>query len=284
MGHIAADDLTVAVNIKFCAIQTLGSTGGDLLQRDIACTGRGDIRFSRLGGRGDQFSRRIIVKKTLAALYAGLCPYCPFCGVIFNNRSNDALCGVLLDLFLEGCVLLCFFGQHPVNIAKIGFVGIRVGVAAAVNISIALTLEGLVIPHIGLCCHEEAAGNISLVIDDIGHHPLEVFELLSIQFSQATLRQGRFQNGIRIGSGGRGIGVAVQETGGSPAITITTIHAVEHFPRCHGRLIAVRRSVMEQASCPVICVAGRFDAGAGAGRCQCRGRQQTQNGHQYEQH
>ena len=40
---------------------------------------------------------------------------------------------------------------------------------------------------------------------------------------------------------------------------------------------------MEQAGRPVICVAGGLDAGTGAGRRQCRGRQQTQNGHQYKQ-
>lgn len=253
-----------------------------LLQRNIACTRRGNIRFSRLRFKRE-FSRRVIVEKTLAALYAGLCPHCPFCGVIFNNRSNDALCGVLLDLFLEGYVLLCFFGQHPVNIAEIGFIGIRVGVTVAVNISIALTLEGLVIPHIGLCCHEDATGNISLVIDDIGHHPFEIFKLLGIQFSQATLRQGRFQDSVRIGSGGRGIGVRVEERRSTPAVAVAAVHAIEHFPRCHGRLIAVGRSIVEQAGGPVVCVVGGLDAGTGAGRCQCRGRQQTQNGHQYKQ-
>ena len=139
------------------------------------------------------------------------------------------------------------------------------------------------IPHIGLRRHEEAAGNISLVIDDIGHHPLEVFKLLGIQFTHAALRQRCFQDSVRVRAGGGCIGVRVEERRSTPAITITTIHAVEHFPRCHGRLIAVRRSVMEQAGRPVICVTGRFDAGTGAGGRQCRGRQQAQNGHQYKQ-
>ncbi|MBU5456714.1 hypothetical protein [Oscillibacter sp. MSJ-31] len=177
---------------------------------------------------------------------------------------------------LKFCVFLGLFFQHPIDVAKIGFIGIGVRVAAAVDVTIALTLEGLVIPHIRLRGHKKAAWDVTLIVHDECHHPFEVFKLLGIQFTHATLRQRRFQDGVRVRTGGRGIGVAVQKTGSTPAVAIAAIQAVEHFACRHRGLIAVRRTVMEKPRCPVVCVAGRLDAGSGAGSGKCRSREQRQ--------
>ena len=280
LGHIAADDLTVAVNIKFCAIQTTGRSCGNLPQRNISVP---SWRLSRLRCIGDEFSRRIIVKESLTPLNAGFRVDRPFCSFIFYHSGDDALFCVFFNLALKFCVFLGLFFQHPIDIAQIHFIGIGVGVTTAIDVTIALTLEGLVIPHIRLRSHKKAAGDVTLIVRNERHHPFEVFKLLGIQFTHAALRQRCFQDSVRVRAGGGCIGVRVEERRSTPAVAIAAIHAVEHFPRCHGRLIAVRRSVMEQAGRTVICVAGGLDAGTGAGRRQCRGRQQTQNGHQYKQ-
>ena len=46
------------------------------------------------------------------------------------------------------------------------FIGIGVGVTTAIDVTIALTLEGLVIPHIRLRSHKKAAGDVTLIVHD----------------------------------------------------------------------------------------------------------------------
>ena len=140
------------------------------------------------------------------------------------------------------------------------------------------------IPHIGLCGHKQAAGDVTLIVHDIGHHPLEVFKLLGVQLTHAALRQRRFQDSVCVRAGGGGIGVAVQKAGRTPAVAIAAIHAVEHFTCCHRRLVAVRCPVMEQSRCPVVGIAGRLDTGSGTGSGKCGSRKQRQQRHNDEKH
>ena len=163
LGHIAADDLTVAVNIKFCAIQTTGRSCGNLPQRNISVP---SWRLSRLGCIGDEFSRRIIVKESLTPLNAGFRVDRPFCSFIFYHSGDDALFCVFFNLALKFCVFLGLFFQHPIDIAQVHFIGIGVGVTTAIDVTIALTLEGLVIPHIRLRSHKKAAGDVTLIVHD----------------------------------------------------------------------------------------------------------------------
>ena len=163
LGHIAADDLTVAVNIKFCAIQTTGRSCGNLPQRNISVP---SWRLSRLRCIGDEFSRRIIVKESLTPLNAGFRVDRPFCSFIFYHSGDDALFCVFFNLALKFCVFLGLFFQHPIDIAQIHFIGIGVGVTTAIDVTIALTLEGLVIPHIRLRGHKKAAGDVTLIVHD----------------------------------------------------------------------------------------------------------------------
>ena len=184
---------------------------------------------------------------------------------------------------MELCVLFGLLRQHPINVAKVGFIGIGVCVTAAINVTVTIAFEGLVIPHIGLCSHKETARDIPLVVHDECHHPLEVLQLLGVEFTHTALRQRCLQDGIRIRACRRGIGVAVQEACGTPAIAIATIQAVEHFACRHRGLVAVRRTVMEKPRCPVVCVAGRLDPRSCAGSGQRGSREQHQQRHDNEE-
>ena len=279
LGHIAADDLTVAVNIKFCAIQTTGRSCGNLPQRNISVPSR---RLSRLRCIGDEFSRRIIVKESLTPLNAGFRVDRPFCSFIFYHSGDDALFCVFFNLALKFCVFLGLFFQHPIDIAQVHFIGIGVGVTTAIDVTIALTLEGLVIPHIRLRSHKKAAGDVTLIVRNERHHPFEVFKLLGIQLTHAALRQRRFQHGIRVRSGGGGIGVAVQKAGSAPAVAVAAVKAVQQLACRHRGLVAVRRTVMEQSCCPVIGIVGGLDARSAAGRGQRGSREQRQQRHDNE--
>ena len=281
-GHIAADDLPVAVNQEAGAIQPAGSTSCDLFQRDVRISRgrRGLIRLRRVIYH--QLAGRIVIEEALTALDAGLCIDRPFCSFIFYHRGDDTLGGVICNQLLEFRILLGLFFQHPIDVAKIGFIGIGVCVAAAIDVAVSLALEGLMIPHIGLCGHKQAAGNISLIVYNECHHPLEVFKLLGVQLTHAALRQRRFQNGVRVRTGGRSIGVAVQKTGSAPAVAIAAIQAVKHFTCCHRGLVAVRCPIMEKSRCPVVGIAGRLDTGSGTGSGKRGSRKQRQQRHNDE--
>ena len=270
------------INQEAGAIQTTGRSGSYLFQRDV--------RISR-GRRGlvrlrcviyHQLAGRVVIEEALTALDAGLCIDRPFCGFIIYHRGDDTLGSVICNLLLELRVLLGLFFQHPINVAKIGFIGIGVCVAAAIDVAVSLALEGLMIPHIGLCGHKQAAGNISLIVYNECHHPLEVFKLLGVQLTHAALRQRCFQDGVRVRTGGGSIGVAVQETGSAPAVAIAAIQAVKHFTCCHRGLVAVRCPVMEKSRCPVVGIAGRLDTGSGTGSGKRGSRKQRQQRHNDE--
>ena len=280
--HITTNDLTVAVDIEFRTIQATGGAGGYLFQSNVSVTRR---RLIRLIARsvGDEFPRRVVIKERLTALDTRLRIDRPFGSIIFDNGSDDALSSVFFDLLLEFCVFLGLLCQHPIDVAQVSLIGIRIGKASGIDIAVTLTLEGLVIPHICLRGHKEATGDITLIVHDECHHPLEVFKLLGVEFTHAALRQRRLQDSIRIRACRRGIGVAVQETCGSPAIAVATIKAVQQLACGHGRLIAVGSAVMEKPGCPIIRVAGGFNACARTGRSECCGRKQAENCHNQQE-
>ena len=139
------------------------------------------------------------------------------------------------------------------------------------------------IPHIRLRSHKKAAGDVTLIVRNERHHPFEVFKLLGIQFTHAALRQRRFQHGIRVRSGGGGIGVAVQKAGSAPAVAVAAVKAVQQLACGHGRLIAVGSAVMEKPRCPIIRVAGGFNACARTGCSECCGWKQAENCHNQQE-
>ena len=280
--YLATNDLTVMVDIEFRTIQTTGCSSSDLFQSNVSVTRRRLIRFIARSV-GNELSRRVVVKERLAALDTGLCVDRPFGSIIFYNSSDDPLGSVFFDLLLEFSVFLGLLCQHPIDVAQVGLIGIRIGKASGIDIAVTLTLEGLVIPHIRLRGHKEAAGDITLIVHDECHHPLEVFKLLGIEFTHAALRQRRLQDGIRIRACRRGIGVAVQETCGSPTIAVATIKAVQQLACGHGRLIAVGSAVMEKPRCPIIRVAGGFNACARTGRSECCCWKQAENCHNQQE-
>ena len=97
--------LTVAVDVKFSAVQAAGGAGGDLFQSNVSVTRRRLIRFIARSV-GNELSRRVVVKERLSALDTGLCVDRPFGSIIFDNGSDDALSSVFFDLLLEFCVFL----------------------------------------------------------------------------------------------------------------------------------------------------------------------------------
>jgi hypothetical protein len=109
LGHAAADDLSIPIDVEYSAIQTLGRSCGNFLQGNVRIASRRTIRLSWLCGSSDQFSWCVISEEALAAFNAGFCENRQFCGIILNDRSNRSLGGVFLDLLLELRVLLGFF-------------------------------------------------------------------------------------------------------------------------------------------------------------------------------
>ena len=280
--YLATNDLTVVVDIEFRTIQTTGCSSSDLFQSNVSVTRRRLIRFIARSV-GNELSRRVVIEERLSALDTRFRVDRPFGSIIFYNSSDDPLGSVFFDLLLEFSVFLGLLCQHPIDVAQVGLIGIRIGKASGIDIAVTLTLEGLVIPHIRLRGHKEAAGDITLIVHDECHHPLEVFKLLGIEFTHTALCQRRLQDGIRIRTCRRGIGVAVQETCGSPAIAVATVQTVEHFACGHGWLIAVGSAVMEKTRCPIIRVAGGFNACARTSRSECCGREQAENCHNQQE-
>ena len=80
----------------------------------------------------------------------------------------------------------------------------------------------------------------------------------------------------------KGIGIAVEERVCSPAIPIASVAAIERFPGCYGRPVAVRGPIRQQAGSPVITIGGRLDASscAGCGERCCRKQRQDRHQHQ----
>ena len=215
-SHIAADDLAVTVDVEHGAIQTAGGAIRHLAEGDGTIAGR------RLRVRGriipalgfipnHQLSGEVAVEEGLAATDAGFGINSPFGAVILYHRGNHALGGVFLDLLLIGRILLGLLIQHPIDVAEIGFIGVRVGETAGIHLAVTTGLHGLMVPDIGLKRHEQAAGDLALVVYDVGHHPLGVGQFLGVQFPEAALGEGGVEHTVSIFAGGAGVGIAVEE-------------------------------------------------------------------------
>ena len=218
----------------------------------------------------------MIGKEALAAGYTGDRKNGPLAGRILYDRRLLTLGGVLFHLGLKLGILIGLLAQHPVVVAHIGFVGIRIGKAACVNVARGIAACGfvaLVVPDVGLQGHEQAAGDLAGVVRDIGHHPFDVFLGDGVHLAQAGLGDGLFPQSICIRAGGAGVGVAIEETGCAIPIGIAQVHAVKLFACGHGRTVGIGLAGRCQPGRPAVGVCGRRNAGAGGGRCKCRGRQ-----------
>ena len=287
-GHITADDLTVAVDVEHSAIQTMGSPGNHLLERDVAITGNGRRRIVtafRLIIRHN-FTGCVIGKEALAASGSGSGKNGPLARHVLHDGCLLALRGIFLDLFLKFRILLSFLRQHPVVIANIGFIGVGVGKAAGINVTGGIAARGfvaLVVPDVGLQGHEQTAGDLAGIVCDIGHHPFDVFLGDCVHLTQAGLGNSFFPQGICVRASGALVGVAVQKTGCPVPIGIAEIHAIELFSSSHRRAVGILLAGGGQAGRPEVGVCGCFDARSAAGSCQSGGGQQGQQG-QKSQH
>ena len=277
-GHITADDLAVPVDIVDRTIQATGGPGNHLFERDVAITGNGRRRIVsalRLIVCHD-LSGCVVGKEALAAGYAGDSENGPLAGRILHDRRLLALGGVLFHLSLKLGILFGFLLQHPVIVAYIRFVGVRIGKAACVNVAGGIAACGfvaLVVPNVGLKRHKQAAGDLAGVVRDIGHHPLDVFLGDGVHLAQSCLGDCFLPQGVGVRAGGAGVGVAIEEAGCAIPIGIAQIHAVKLLARCHGRAVGIGLAGGGQPGRPAVGVCGRRNAGAGGGRCKCRGRQ-----------
>ena len=213
-GHIAAHDLAVSVDIVEGTIQATGSPGNHLLKRDVAVTGNGGRRIVaafRLIVRY-HFAGCVIGEEALAAGYAGDCKNGPLAGRILHDRRLLTLGGVLFHLGLKFGILIGLLTQHPVVIAHIGLIGIRVGKAASINIAGGIAACGfvaLVVPDVGLQGHEQTAGDLAGIVRNIGHHPFDVFLGDGVHLAQSCLGDCFLPQGVGVRAGGAGVGVAI---------------------------------------------------------------------------
>ena len=266
----------------------MGSPGNHLLERDVAITGnrRGRIVTAfRLIIRHN-LTGCVIGKEALAASGSGSGKNGPLARHILHDGCLLTLRGIFLDLFLKFRILLGFLRQHPVVIANIGFIGVGVGKAAGINVTGGIAACGfvaLVVPDVGLQGHEQTAGDVAGIISDIGHHPLYILFDSGVHLAQSGLGNSFFPQGICVRAGGTLVGVAVQKTGCPVPIGIAEIHAIELFSSSHRRAVGILLAGGGQAGRPEVGVCGCFDARPTAGRGQCGGGQQGQQG-QKSQH
>ena len=139
------------------------------------------------------------------------------------------------------------------------------------------------IPDIRLERHEEAAGDVALVVRNIGHHPLYILLSGGVHLAKTRTCNSGIPQGVTVRAGGALVGVAVQKTGRPIPIGIAEIHAVKLLACCRGRAVRIRLTGGGQAGGPEIGVSSCFDARSAAGRCQRGGGQQGQQG-QESQH
>ena len=287
-SYIAADNLTVPVDVEHSAIQSTGSPGNHLLERDVAITGnrRGRIVAAfRLIVRHN-LTGCVIGKEALAASGSGSGKNGPLARHVLHDGCLLALRGIFLNLFLKFRILLSFLRQHPVVIANIGFIGIGVGKTSCVNVTGGIAACGfvaLMIPDVGLQGHKQAAGDVARVVDNVGHHPLYILFDSGVHLAQPRTCDSGIPQGITVRAGGALVGVAVEERSGSIAIGISEIHAVKLLACRRGRAVGILLAGGGQPGRPEVGVCGCFDARSAAGGCQSGGGQQGQQG-QKSQH
>lgn len=281
-SHIAADDLSVPVDVVDSAVQAPCGACGSFLEGDVSIPGhRRRVVISSGGVACHDLAAAVIGEKALAAGDAGGCQDRPLIGVILHDGCLNTLSGIFLHLGLEFRVLIGLLAQKPVVVADIGIVGIRIGEAACINVAggvAACGLVALVIPDICLERHEQTAWDFAGVVRDIAHHPLHVGLGDGIHLAQAALGDRRLPQRIRVSTGGAFVGVAVQEGCCPIAVRIAQVHAVELASRRRGRTIGVGLTRGGQAGAPKVRIRHRRNAGARGLRRKRSRRQQRQHG------
>ena len=206
-SYIAADNLTVAVNIEFRAIQTTSRSCGNLPQRNISVPSRRSriitvLRFILY----HQLTRTIIVEEGLVLAIARKSKYRPFCSIIFNYGGDLSSRCIFCDLTLKFGILPRLLRKHGVDEAQIQVIGVRVGITTRISGAISRALIALVIPHIGLYGHKELAYIGCLAVVDVGHEPLDIGERRGVHLAKAAVGNSGFENGVGVCIGSRGIG------------------------------------------------------------------------------
>ena len=201
--YIAAYNLTVAVNIEFRAIQTLGGAGGNFLQGNVGIAGR-ISRNRRLIYH--QIARAIIIEEGLVLAIARKSKYRPFCAVILHDGRYYALCSIRFDLTLKFGILLRLLRKHGVDEAQIQVIGVRVGITARISGAISRALIALMVPNISLHRHKELAYIGCFAVVDVGHEPLDIGERRRVHLAKAAVGNSGFENGIGVCISSRGIG------------------------------------------------------------------------------
>ena len=126
-------------------------------------------------------------------------------------------------------VFLGFLCQEPIHIAEVSLVGVTVCKATGVNVTRGIAACGfiaLMIPDIRLERHEQAAGDIARVVDNVGHHPLYILFGNGIHLTQPRTCDSGIPQGITVRAGGAFVGVAVEKRSCPIAIRVAEIHAV----------------------------------------------------------
>ena len=183
-------------------------------------------------------------------------------------------------------VFLGFLGQEPIHIAEVSLVGVTVGKAAGINVTGGIAARGfvaLVVPDVGLQGHEQTAGDLARVVDNVGHHPLYILFGNGVHLAQSRTCDSGIPQSITVRAGGALVGVAVEKRSCPIAIRVAKIHTVELLACRRGRTIGIRLAGGGQPSGPEIGVCGGLDAHSAAGRCQCGGGQQGQQGQQSQE-
>ena len=206
-GHITADDLTVAVNIEFRAIQTTGRSCGNLPQRNISVPSRRSriitvLRFILY----HQLTRTIIVEEGLVLAIARKSKYRPFCSIIFNYGGDLSSRCIFCDLTLKFGILPRLLRKHGVDEAQIQVIGVRVGITTRISGAISGALIALMVPNISLHRHKELAYIGCFAVVDVGHEPLDIGERRRVHLAKAAVGNSGFENGIGVCIGSRGIG------------------------------------------------------------------------------
>ena len=273
--HIAANDLTVPIDVIDGAIQAPVCSCLHLLKGDVAIpSDRGIVRVTRLWVIiGNYFSCRMISRKCLSAGDAGGCQDRPFGAVILHNGGLDTLFSVFLYLCLQFRILVGFLTQEPVVIPHILVVGILIGEAAGIDVAGRVTARGLValvVPDISLQRHEQTAGDLAGVVRNIGHHPLDVLLRDRIHLTKASLGDHFTPERISVCAGGRAVGIRLEEGLRSITIGITKVHTIELSACCGRRPVAVCLAGCGQAGRPEVWVRHRRDPNAGGLCCKSR--------------
>ena len=188
----------------------------------------------------------------------------------------DALGGVFLDLPLEFGILIGLLAQQPVVILYILVVGISVGEAASVDVAAGIaarTLIALIVPDVGLKCHEQAAGDFTGVVRNVAHHPFDVLFGDGVHLAQAGLGNSVIPQGVRIRSGGGAVHVGLEKRLRARTVRVAQVHAVELPPRRRGRAVGIGLPLGVEPGGPEVGVRHRRNPHA-SGFCRHRHRWQ----------